>query len=77
MPAWFVRIMEWSRRRYEALDQSYEQSLEWILRHRRVLVFGVIVIFAGSLALVPLLGSEFLPVSDESQFRIVLRAPVG
>ena len=77
MPAWFVRIMEWSRQRYEALDQSYEQSLEWILRHRRVLVFGVIVIFAGSLALVPLLGSEFLPVSDESQFRIVLRAPVG
>ncbi|WP_447599650.1 efflux RND transporter permease subunit [Nitrospira sp. Nam80] len=77
MPAWFVRIMEWSRRRYEAFDQSYEQSLEWILRHRRVLVVGVIVIFAGSVALVPLLGSEFLPVSDESQFRIVLRAPVG
>lgn len=77
MPAWFVRIMEWSRLRYEALDQSYEQSLEWILRHRRVLVFGVVLIFAGSLALVPLLGSEFLPVSDESQFRIVLRAPVG
>jgi multidrug efflux pump subunit AcrB len=23
------------------------------------------------------LGSEFLPVSDESQFRVVLRAPVG
>ncbi len=77
MPAWFVRIMEWSRRRYEALDQSYEESLEWILRHRRVLIVGVIVIFAGSLTLVPLLGSEFLPVSDESQFRIVLRAPVG
>ena len=77
MPAWFVRIMEWSRRRYEALDQSYEESLEWILRHRRVLILGVIVIFAGSLTLVPLLGSEFLPVSDESQFRIVLRAPVG
>ena len=77
MPAWFVRIMDWSRARYEALDQSYEQSLEWILRHRRVLVVAVILIFAGSLALVPLLGSEFLPVSDESQFRIVLRAPVG
>jgi CzcA family heavy metal efflux pump len=77
MPAWFVRIMEWSRMRYEALDQGYEQSLEWILRHRRVLIIGVVLIFAGSLALLPLLGSEFLPVSDESQFRIVLRAPVG
>jgi multidrug efflux pump subunit AcrB len=27
--------------------------------------------------LVPRIGTEFLPVSDESQFRIVLRAPVG
>ena len=77
MPAWFVRLMAWSRSRYEALDRSYEQSLEWILRHRRVLVFGIVTIFAGSLALVPLLGTEFLPVTDESQFRIVLRAPVG
>ena len=34
-------------------------------------------LFAGSLALVPMIGTEFLPVSDESQFRIVLRAPVG
>jgi multidrug efflux pump subunit AcrB len=37
----------------------------------------VLLIFAGSLALVPLIGTEFLPVSDESQFRIALRAPVG
>ena len=42
-----------------------------------MLIIGVVLVFAGSLALVPLLGTEFLPVSDESQFRIVLRAPVG
>jgi multidrug efflux pump subunit AcrB len=40
MPDWFVRMMEWSRLRYEALDQGYEQSPEWILSHRRVLVVG-------------------------------------
>ena len=77
MPGWFVRLMDWSRQQYDALDRRYEKSLAWVLQHRRVLIVGVVLVFAGSLALVPLLGSEFLPVSDESQFRIVLRAPVG
>ena len=77
MPAWFARLMAWSRARYEALDRSYEQSLRWVLGHRRLLIGGILAIFLGSLALLPLIGTEFLPVSDESQFRIVLRAPVG
>ncbi|MFO0766961.1 MAG: efflux RND transporter permease subunit [Nitrospiraceae bacterium] len=77
LPAWFVRVMDWSRRRYEALDEGYERSLHWVLGHRRTLLVAVVVIFLGSLMLLPFIGTEFLPVSDESQFRIVLRAPVG
>ncbi|ALA57030.1 efflux RND transporter permease subunit [Nitrospira moscoviensis] len=77
MPHWFVRVMDWSRRRYEGVDRSYEESLRWVLRHRKVFIVAVLAFFVGSLALLPLIGTEFLPVSDESQFRIVLRAPVG
>ncbi|MDH4236010.1 MAG: efflux RND transporter permease subunit [Nitrospira sp.] len=77
MPGWWVRGMKWSRDRYESLDRSYEDSLRWVLGHRRMFIAVVVLIFAGSLALVPLIGTEFLPVSDESQFRIALRAPVG
>ena len=77
MPGWFVRMMEWSRSRYESLDRSYEDSLRWVLAHRRTFITVVLLVFAGSLLLLPRIGTEFLPVSDESQFRIVLRAPVG
>lgn len=77
MPDWWVRVMAWSRDRYESLDRSYEGALRWILQHRRMFIAAVLLIFAGSLALVPRIGTEFLPVSDESQFRISLRAPVG
>jgi hydrophobe/amphiphile efflux-1 (HAE1) family protein len=77
MPGWWVRVMGWSRDCYESLDRSYEDSLQWVLQHRRMFITAVLLIFAGSLALVPLIGTEFLPVSDESQFRIALRAPVG
>ncbi len=77
MPAWFVRLMDWSRDRYESLDRSYEDSLRWVLAHRRLFITTIVLIFIGSLMLLPMIGTEFLPVSDESQFRIVLRAPVG
>ena len=77
MPGWYVRLMDWSRARYESLDRRYEESLRWVLAHRRLFITSVVLIFIGSLMLVPLIGTEFLPVSDESQFRIVLRAPVG
>ena len=33
--------------------------------------------FVASLGLVPLIGTEFFPASDESQFRVFLRAPIG
>ncbi|HMS85063.1 MAG TPA: efflux RND transporter permease subunit [Nitrospira sp.] len=77
MPDGLARLMEWSRQRYDALDKSYEQSLQWVLGHRRIFIMMVLLIFMGSLTLIPRIGTEFLPVSDESQFRIVLRAPVG
>jgi len=77
MPDWWRRFMNWSRGRYEAIDDRYQQMLSWALTHRRVLIGSVIMIFVGSLALVPAIGTEFIPVTDESQFRIVVRAPVG
>src|SRR3989449_1633119 len=77
MPAWFVRLMDWSRKRYESLDKGYEESLRWVLAHRRPFITAILLLFAASLALVPKIGTEFLPVSDESQFRIALRGPVG
>ena len=77
MPRWFVSLMDWSRARYESIEMSYEDSLRWVLGHRRTSITIVLLAFSGSLALLPLIGTEFLPVSDESQFRIVLRAPVG
>jgi hydrophobe/amphiphile efflux-1 (HAE1) family protein len=77
MPLWLTRLMDWSRERYESLDKGYEESLRWVLSHRRLFIGGILLFFIASLALTPKIGTEFLPVSDESQFRIVLRGPVG
>src|SRR5881409_885192 len=77
MPDWWVRFMERSRRWYDAIDDQYQAALNWALTHRKILIGTILAIFIGSLGLLPFIGSEFIPVTDESQFRIVVRAPVG
>ncbi|MGH7204585.1 MAG: efflux RND transporter permease subunit [Nitrospiraceae bacterium] len=77
MPDWWVRFMERSRRWYEAIDDQYQAALNWALTHRKILIGTILAIFVSSLGLLPFIGSEFIPVTDESQFRIVVRAPVG
>jgi CzcA family heavy metal efflux pump len=77
MPGWLATLMEWSRHRYDSIERGYEDSLRWVLGHRRLFIITVLLVFIGSLTLIPQIGTEFLPVSDESQFRIGLRAPVG
>ncbi len=77
MPDWWVRFMERSRRWYDAIDDQYQAALNWSLTHRKILIGTILAIFVSSLGLLPFIGSEFIPVTDESQFRIVVRAPVG
>src|SRR5215467_5171527 len=77
MPRWFVRLMNWSRARYESLDDRYQQALTWALTHRKFLIGTIVAMFVSSLGLLSFIGSEFIPVTDESQFRINVRAPVG
>src|SRR6266581_2469717 len=77
LPDWLARFLEWSRGKYETMDTGYQMLLTWSLSHRRTLIGTVVLVFVGSLALVPLIGSEFIPITDESQFRIIVRAPVG
>jgi len=77
LPAWWGRFIERSRLWYEWIDDRYQGALDWTLAHRKTVIGLILAVFLGSLALLPFIGSEFIPVTDESQFRIVVRAPIG
>ena len=77
VPDWWGRIMAWSQAKYEAIDAGYQGMLSWTLAHRKISIGSILAIFLGSLALLPFIGTEFIPVTDESQFRIAVRGPVG
>src|SRR5882724_4182081 len=71
------RIFAWSGLVLDRMDALYQRQLRWALDHRRALIGGLLVMLASALVVLPLVGTEFFPESDESQFLIQVRAPVG
>jgi hydrophobe/amphiphile efflux-1 (HAE1) family protein len=64
-------------RTLKSLDDGYAWVLQRVLRHRLVTIVGILALFASSLLLSRKLATEFFPESDESQFTISFRTPLG
>lgn len=50
---------------FARIQRSYERSLDWSLRHRSAVVVASSAAFLVSLALIPIIGAEFMPKLDE------------
>ena len=63
----------------EAAVRRYEQILRKSLQHRKKLLLAGLVVFLGTIAFVPLglVGSEYMPQTDEGSFQIMVDLPVG
>ena len=62
---------------FEILNSVYEKALRWSLTHRKTIVFGAIGIFVASFFIMGMLGTQFFPESDQSQFNVVVNASPG
>ena len=62
---------------YRPIDRAYTRMLEWSMAHRRVVVALCVVVILSIVPLFMLIGKNFLPVDDQSQFEITFRAPEG
>ena len=74
---WLGRFLTWFDGRIEALQHRYESVIRWALGHRKTVLFGAIGLFVASMFLFPLIGSEFVPKEDQSEFGMRLETPVG
>lgn len=57
--------------------QRYLAAMQWCLRHRRTTILASAAFFAGSIALVPLLPTGFVPAADRAQTQINIELPPG
>jgi hydrophobic/amphiphilic exporter-1 (mainly G- bacteria), HAE1 family len=63
----------WFRR----VDGVYTWMLRFSMAHRWVIIGLVVLVFLSIIPLFMLVGKNFLPVDDQSQFEISVRAPEG
>jgi HAE1 family hydrophobic/amphiphilic exporter-1 len=59
------------------LDNGYRDLLGWVLRRRLLTIGAGALVLGGSALLVPLLGTEFLPPSDEGEVRVTGEMEIG
>jgi len=56
---------------------KYRSVLQWCLGHRKTTLSAAFAIFIGSFFLVPMVGVEFVPAQDTSEFEVAIETPVG
>ena len=78
-PAHEVRAPHSSKesRWYRPIDRTYTWMLKWSMSHRWVVVLACVLVILSIVPLFKFVGKNFLPVDDQSQFEISVRAPEG
>ncbi len=71
------RVTGWFDRVQDDLADAYQGALRWSLRHKLATLGIALATFVGSIALLPLLGTEFVPKADFSETQVSFQTPVG
>ncbi len=74
---WLARFIARFNYYYEQFADWYQSVLNWVLVHRRRVIWTTVIAGVLSLVLVPFTGMEFIPNSDSGEFNIKLRLPIG
>ncbi|GAB4234648.1 MAG: efflux RND transporter permease subunit [Acidobacteriota bacterium] len=61
----------------QRLDEAYAAGIQWSLRHRFIVLAGTLLVTASVILLVPFIGFELQPETDEGEIRIALELPEG
>jgi HAE1 family hydrophobic/amphiphilic exporter-1 len=60
-----------------ATERLYERIMKRSLRHPLIVIFGTIIIFFGSVALLQFIKTTFAPSGDRGEFSVSLELPAG
>jgi len=71
------RVTGWIDRVQDDLSETYQHVLAWSLTHKKTTLGMAGGVFALSIALVPLLGTEFVPKADFSETSLTFHTPAG
>ncbi|MCF7919771.1 MAG: efflux RND transporter permease subunit [Candidatus Cloacimonetes bacterium] len=59
------------------LELKYKHVLHWAINNKRKVLIAVMLLFFGSLGLIPVIGGEFMPEADQGHIQIYVEGRVG
>lgn len=62
---------------YGWAESVYPAAVTWALQHRRTVLGGAAALFIGTMALVPLLGTELIPQMSQGEFNVDVKLASG
>jgi HAE1 family hydrophobic/amphiphilic exporter-1 len=62
---------------FEKARSFYRRILQWTLQHRALVLGGTLGLLVLSFAIVPFLGTEFMPAMDREMIMLQVKMPVG
>lgn len=62
---------------FKIFDLPYLAMLKFSMRYRWVIVAVSVLVFASTVPLFMMVGKDFLPVDDQSEFEVVVHLPLG
>ncbi len=60
-----------------AVMRAYMRAMQWCLRHRLTTILAALAFFVGSISLVGLLPTGFVPPADRAQTQVTIELPPG
>src|SRR5467141_2124548 len=73
----YVQAQSKESRFYRPIDRTYTWMLRWSMHHRWAIVLLSVLVILSTVPLFMFVGKNFLPVDDQAQFEINVRAPEG
>src|SRR5206468_12433880 len=73
----YVQAQSKESRFYRPIDRTYTWMLKWSMAHRWAIVLLSLLVIISIVPLFMFVGKNFLPVDDQSQFEVNVRAPEG
>jgi len=71
VPSWLLQ------RLYRMIAAVYPSLLRWSLHHRLAVILVAALVFAGTMSLIPRLGTELIPQLSQGEFNVDLRLAPG
>jgi HAE1 family hydrophobic/amphiphilic exporter-1 len=75
--AWSRKLFLAGGRMFDRMEARYKDLLHSALDHRKLVVGGAALLLLGALALIPLVGVELMPDTDEGEVRVYAEMEVG